>query len=510
MDETLGRAVAQPLGRRERVRLIFPTRGRPTRALPTLGGWLARWSGLTDLEVVIGLDEDDETAPHVRARLDDLRRIAERARGAAGADGSLRFAMTYGRPSTKVQAVNRCADAGWPRDHAFDWLVVASDDMVCRLRGWDARIVEDAAADSSGFGLARDCLLHYFDGHRADLVTLPVLGAMFFRRLGGVYHHEYASEWCDNEMTEIARATGRLIDRTEITIAEHQHPANGRPELDDATYQRARSRAECDRRLYEMRRPDQGFEWPQRPTLSVLVVSTPRRAGRLGLLVDELCSPLRSLPGRLGVRDVELRVTVGDAHADGGRPVGDRRQALLEFARGRWVVFVDDDDFLHPMAITQWLRAIGRANDRVAAIEQRVLYRRRSAMDRWLDARWAVYEQAAGAERADPDGFGRGGTRPVNHITPLRRDLIDEAMGFCRSLAEGEDDDFAQRVAVCLRNRMAGPDGRGAGVPCDLPWVYAYEFRPDGTMTQRGWGPDATRVMPAWASAVINEAEKGG
>ena len=93
-------------------------------------------------------------------------------------------------------------------------------------------------------------------------------------------------------------------------------------------------------------------------TLSVLTPFVPSRLGKLGLLIAELERQIGGLP-------VE-HLYLGDNKR---RTVGAKRNALLHAAKGKYIAFVDDDDWIKPTYIRDILRALNKAPD-VVTFEQ--------------------------------------------------------------------------------------------------------------------------------------------
>jgi hypothetical protein len=86
--------------------------------------------------------------------------------------------------------------------------------------------------------------------------------------------------------------------------------------------------------------------------LSILTPSVPSRLAQLGLLCAELARQIGTFP-------VE-HLTLLDNKK---RSVGLKRDALLRAARGRYVAFVDDDDWIAPDYVSSLLRAADRLPD---------------------------------------------------------------------------------------------------------------------------------------------------
>jgi GT2 family glycosyltransferase len=136
---------------------------------------------------------------------------------------------------------------------------------------------------------------------------------------------------------------------------------------------------------------------------------------------------------------VELLIAI-----DAGQvPIGQKRQRLLDQARGDFVVFIDDDDLVSPDYVRLILRAI-YGNPSADAIT-------------YLSKRYqdGVYEADCVYSLRNPsnegfvtiDGF-KTYTRWPYHVTPIRREIAIE-VGF-RKLNFLEDTDFATRLRPLL------------------------------------------------------------
>lgn len=80
--------------------------------------------------------------------------------------------------------------------------------------------------------------------------------------------------------------------------------------------------------------------------LSILTPAVPSRLKQIGLLCEELEKQIGDWP-------VEHLVLMDNRK----RTIGDKRDALLRAARGKWVAFSDDDDWIAPDYIASILEA---------------------------------------------------------------------------------------------------------------------------------------------------------
>jgi hypothetical protein len=210
----------------------FPTRGRPAKAMQTLGQYMRlQATGLVDYHVVA--DRDDKT-------MEGAVRLAL---------WNMRVHVSIAPPAGKIAACNDVLLTDW------DIVVLASDDMIPQIHGWDARIIEDMARHFPD----TDGVLHYNDGTtRASLCTLSILGRRYYERDGYIYHPSYKSLWCDNEFTDVARARGKYVYIPQCII-RHEHPGNGFGGMDDV-YRVNNRHNDADQANYERRK---AAGWPK-------------------------------------------------------------------------------------------------------------------------------------------------------------------------------------------------------------------------------------------------------
>ena len=96
------------------------------------------------------------------------------------------------------------------------------------------------------------------------------------------------------------------------------------------------------------------------PLLSILTPAIPQRLAQLQVLGAEIERQ------RVGVEEkVEWLALVDPC---GHRTIGEKRDELVQLARGRFVAFVDDDDAISPEYVTYLLGAIREADEKVSVI----------------------------------------------------------------------------------------------------------------------------------------------
>lgn len=210
----------------------FPSRSRPQKFLSTIKGYIANANNIDNIEFIISIDDDDSSMSGVKEELKEHRNIY----------------VYSGAYSNKVGAINRDMDKA-----LSDWdiLVLASDDMIVQIQGWDDILrseMEECFPDMDG-------VLWHNDGYVAmRLNTMCILGKRYYDRFGYIYHPEYTSLWCDNLFTDIANILGKQKYFPEV-LFKHEHPGHTRMPY-DAQYSYTESFYEADRQVYERHRTD--------------------------------------------------------------------------------------------------------------------------------------------------------------------------------------------------------------------------------------------------------------
>ncbi|HEX8547342.1 MAG TPA: hypothetical protein VF691_10305, partial [Cytophagaceae bacterium] len=180
----------------------FPTRNRPDKFFEVLDKYIFFMDNKIDYAIIVSCDIDDISMNNdeVKTKLKYYSNLT----------------VSFGENKSKIEAIN--ADLDPLPD--FDIIMLASDDMIPQIKGFD--------------NLIRDGMLTYFpnldgvlwfnDGYRgSDLNTLSIMGRKYYRRFNYIYHPSYKSLWCDNEFMVVASGLKRqkYIDQV---IVSHEHP----------------------------------------------------------------------------------------------------------------------------------------------------------------------------------------------------------------------------------------------------------------------------------------------
>lgn len=216
----------------------FPSRGRPEKLMSTLKLYLEKADSISRMFFMITLDSDDPTATS-----ELVQQILALGRN---------IQVQLGFSGSKIAAINRDLQSAPP----FDILLLASDDMIPVIQGYDSVI---RSAMQMHYPTT-DGVLWFNDGFRGkELNTLCILGRKYFQRFGYIYHPEYKSLWCDNEFTDVANKLRRQKYIPEVII-RHDHPGNGVGTFDES-YNQNCTNNDVDEARYNLRKKS-GFGIP--------------------------------------------------------------------------------------------------------------------------------------------------------------------------------------------------------------------------------------------------------
>lgn len=207
-----------------KVSVLFPTTGRPDRAVECLRG-LRETTADFDVEVIAAVDRDPETAKRI-APLVDVMNVAPDYRGCSRAWNDA-LALAHGDP-----IVFAADDLVW----GDDWLVEALLKLIELPDGWG--------------------LVGFNDGHwnGEELSTHYLMSRRFIIEvLGGVVAWDfYRHSFNDVEVNERAKAAGRF-KWAENAHVRHEHWTYGdRPQ--DETDARTLAEHAASQRIYEQRK----------------------------------------------------------------------------------------------------------------------------------------------------------------------------------------------------------------------------------------------------------------
>lgn len=216
----------------------FPTRSRGEKFLNVLQQYVETIKDPAYVKFLITYDLDDDTMNES---------VIERAKEIAGADN---ITLVGGYSKNKIDACNR--DMKEYTEH-WDIVMLASDDMIPVVKGWDVAIrlqMQQQFPDTDG-------LLWFNDGRQARICTMTIMGRVYYERFNYLYHPAYISLWCDNELTDVAKKHNRLKYYGNV-LFRHDHPMHGGRVGMDELYHKNEKFFRTDQATYQKRKT-QGF-----------------------------------------------------------------------------------------------------------------------------------------------------------------------------------------------------------------------------------------------------------
>ena len=209
-----------------RILIKFPTRNRHVKAIEVINKYISFATDPDHIKILVTVDEDDNSEKYIFT--------------------DPRVTVKIGPSNGKIGAINR----DMPHHSTFDILLVASDDMIPIVRGYDD-IIRTELYKNFPDG---DGVIWFNDGFRQNKInTLIICGSKYYQRFGYIYYPEYKSLWCDNEFTDVANRLKRQV-YFDTVIIKHEHPANDSNVKTDELYRRNDRYFAIDKQIYMIRR----------------------------------------------------------------------------------------------------------------------------------------------------------------------------------------------------------------------------------------------------------------
>ena len=213
-----------------RILIKYPTKYRSEKALSVLSKYISFATRPEKIHIVVSIDTDDEETISNIYRFETIHSSVS---------------VCIGEPAGKIAAINRDI----PDPSTFDILILASDDMIPEVQGYDEIIRERMVR----FFPNTDGVLFFNDGfQQTRLNTLVICGSAYYRRFGYIYYPGYKSLYCDNEFTIVADRLRRQVYFPEVII-RHEHPAINSNITPDTLYIQNQIYSDSDRLLFYAR-----------------------------------------------------------------------------------------------------------------------------------------------------------------------------------------------------------------------------------------------------------------
>jgi len=207
----------------------FPTRVRVRKFLNVLSKYV-RLLEDKSTPIIVSCDSDD-----ISMKEDFVTEVINQYKNVT---------LQFNNNNTKIEAINHNMGT-----LDFDIVLLASDDMVPRVKGFDTIIREKMLTHYPD----TDGVLWFNDGYKGDkLNTLCILGKKYFDRFGYIYNPEYKSVWCDNEFMDISKLLDKVTYFDDVII-RHEHPDWGFGSNDSIHMTNVKNES-SDRATYEKRK----------------------------------------------------------------------------------------------------------------------------------------------------------------------------------------------------------------------------------------------------------------
>ena len=215
----------------------FPSRNRPYKLISILNQLILLAGDLTKIHFHLSLDSNDESMNNDQM-IKTLKGYSEK----------YPISYNFDTSTNKINAINRDMKVV---SKMYDWniLMLMSDDMVPQVQGWDTLIREAMILNFPD----TDGALHFFDGFRNDLITLPIMGKKYYKRFNYIYSPAYESFWTDNEMTLVAYGLKKAVF-IDTCIVKHMHPAWIGMDAWDKLYESNQEAYERDEKVFNDRK----------------------------------------------------------------------------------------------------------------------------------------------------------------------------------------------------------------------------------------------------------------
>jgi len=371
----------------DKILIKFPTRSRYDKALDTLKKYINMASSTNNLQVIVSVDSDDN--PHMYEKFKFHPCIS----------------VMVGDSSGKIGAINRDI----PDPSTFDILLLASDDMIPVVQGYD-QIIRNKMNENFPDG---DGVLFFNDGYTGyNLNTLVICGSKYYQRFGYIYCPEYKSLWCDNEFMDKANLLGRQIYFNDVII-RHDHPSNIKINSDEL-YNINEKYYQIDRALYQSRKRN-NFD------VTILICTIP---SRIHMFVDLLNNITRLKQ--------KTRLTIEVLfNKNENITIGEKRNWLLANSQGTYSCFIDDDDNI----TDDYFSVIEESGLRYDCISLNGMMYTNGVKNRpfYHSLKYNHWYE-------DNNGYYRN----PNHLNPMKTSIMRE-IGFTNKNF-GEDHDFSKKL----------------------------------------------------------------
>jgi hypothetical protein len=196
-----------------KISILTPTRGRPQRLTTFIKSLDETASGIHDIEVVLGIDEDDQESIDFNISTKTINLIKTVA------------------PRDTMGSINtRCYNKS-----TGDLIILTNDDIIVKTQGWDQIIINETSVHHDKIFLGFP-----HDGHKSKMLsTFPILSRECINLIGNAFPTQYKGSLIDLHIFEIFLRLKKIAENRIIPLHnvyfEHNHFQKD-PTLLDKTY----------------------------------------------------------------------------------------------------------------------------------------------------------------------------------------------------------------------------------------------------------------------------------
>ncbi len=336
--------------------ILVPTKKRPNNIVSLMKSLEENTSELCleqrQLEVIFYIDMDDDISLET---IDQLRNKTAIQVGIAYSQLPVKFSDMWNK------AYQQCTG---------DYVMLCGDDVEFKTKNWDVKVLK-------AFYHFPDeiCYITVKDGYQNGALGVHGFVSRKWVELTGFFTPPYFDYWyADTWIDEVSKSIGRYVYLDNVEVI-HYHPATSNSRGTDDVYQINDSKITPELiALYESKKEErekqasilkkyiEEFNTKSDQVydirLSILICSILDRKNKFDKLILEIKRQIKEL----GVNnEVEVLYEIDDAV----QPTGKKRNTLIQRSKGEYVVFIDDDDTIHPNYLEHILIALKENPDTV-------------------------------------------------------------------------------------------------------------------------------------------------
>lgn len=312
-----------------------------------------------------------------------------------------------------------------------DIVIFASDDFH-PMDSWDTALYKEFTIFDGGL------VVNDMNGpQNKDIVTIPIMTYSALKKMNHViYHPAYNHCWSDNELHLNLRELNIFKDisttKPEIYF-EHRHFVNAKRERDRSDEHNALTNF-TGNNLWRLRKElplEKRLEVdiPEK-TLSILVLTIDGREHFLENLKKQLEPQLTD--------EVELLIE----HDDGSMEVGEKRNKVMDRAKGRYMCYIDDDDRVSDTYVKDIMAVLEHTDVDCCSLNGII------RIDGGPEQKF-IHSLKYKSWFEEGEGENKIYYRNPNHLNVVKREIAKH-IRFNDGMSYGEDADFSHRIRPYL------------------------------------------------------------